>query len=253
MLPTQVRLGKLAAKHDARTLRLDNYTQGIPRAPLLWDVPGDMRQFNFGMMENDRLGDCTAAAIAHLIQVWTYYTKGAAQSIPDQAVVDFYSLSTGYNPSDPSSDRGGVEIDVLNCFRKNGIVGNTLTAYAAFTSSRHEQFRDSVYYFGGAYLGLALPRCIQGQRVWDAPLVSSSDTQPGSWGGHAVVSPWYNDKGPVLVTWGTLVQCTWDFIDRYCDEAYALLSPDWINNGKLSPTGFDIQTLQNDLAIISAA
>jgi hypothetical protein len=39
------------------------------------------------------------------------------------------------------------------------------------------------------------------------------------------------------------------FWRAYVDEAHALLSPDWLT-AKGSPSGFDLQQLQQDLSVI---
>lgn len=249
-----VRLGKLPARHDKRNLQLNNYTSGLAASPLLWDVPALVKKFNFGMMGNDKLGDCTAAAIFHQIQVWTYYARNQVVTVPDSEVIRFYSLTTGYNPSDPNSDRGGVELDILNYWRKNSFDNHTLSSFISITPPDHNEFRDSIYYFGGAYLGIQLPIAAQGKNQWVTSSLSCGPSwEPGSWGGHAVVSPWYNKIGPVVITWGTLLQMSWDFLDRYCDEAYCLLSPDYMNNNNRSPLGFDFETLSKDLQLVTAA
>jgi len=44
---------------------------------------------------------------------------------------------------------------------------------------------------------------------------------------------------------------TWAFWDRYFDEAYCCLTPDWIEANGQTPSGFDLPTLQADLAQIT--
>jgi hypothetical protein len=46
---------------------------------------------------------------------------------------------------------------------------------------------------------------------------------------------------------------TWGFLDTYCDEAYAVLSQDWIDKTNLAPNNFDLTALQADLQQINAA
>ena len=49
------------------------------------------------------------------------------------------------------------------------------------------------------------------------------------------------------MTWGALQQMTVAFYEAYCDEAWAYISAEDLQNGK-SPEGFDLQELQTDLA-----
>lgn len=41
---------------------------------------------------------------------------------------------------------------------------------------------------------------------------------------------------------------TWIFWDSYCDEAYAILSSDYVTEKKVTPPGFNLPQLQADLA-----
>jgi hypothetical protein len=62
----------------------------------------------------------------------------------------------------------------------------------------------------------------------------------------------YDVRGLTVVTWGALKRMSWSFLDTYCDEAYAVLSQDWISNvTKLAPSDFDLATLQTDLSQIA--
>jgi hypothetical protein len=78
------------------------------------------------------------------------------------------------------------------------------------------------------YIGLALPISAQNQDVWAVPPGGSAgEGSPGSWGGHAVPIVAYDSRGLTVITWGATKRMTWQFLDTYCDEAYALLSQDW--------------------------
>ena len=41
---------------------------------------------------------------------------------------------------------------------------------------------------------------------------------------------------------------TWSFWEAYCDEAYAILSTDYLGGTMTTPQGFNMQQLQADLA-----
>jgi hypothetical protein len=40
---------------------------------------------------------------------------------------------------------------------------------------------------------------------------------------------------------------TWGFFKKYCDEAYVVLSRDWLGSSDKNPSGFDLSTLLADL------
>ena len=159
-----------------------------------------------------------------------------------------YSAITGYNPADPSTDQGAVELDVLNYWRQNGIAGHKILGYAKLDPGNVDHVRQSVYLFEGTYIGVQLPISAQGQATWDVPAGGlTGDGEPGSWGGHAVPVIGYDADGLWVVTWGKLLKMTWAFWRAYTDEAYACFSIDMLEAGK-SPAGFDLPALQTFLA-----
>ncbi len=210
----------------------------------------------WGMMDNDQLGDCTCAAAGHLIMEWTSNAQSKMVTPPDQQIVDAYSAITGYNPTTGANDNGAVELDVLNYWRQQGIAGHKILAFIALEPSNHTHIMDAVWIFGGCYIGVALPKSAQAQtsnkQPWSvSPQGTGGDGAPGSWGGHAVPVVAYDSRGLTVVTWGALQTMTWGFWAAYCDEAYAILSPDFISKkgGKTAtPSGFDLAQLQADLA-----
>jgi hypothetical protein len=45
---------------------------------------------------------------------------------------------------------------------------------------------------------------------------------------------------------------TWAWFEKYCSEAYALISKDWIEASGLAPSGFDFAALESDLKLVTA-
>jgi len=207
----------------------------------------------WGMMENDQIGDCTCAAAGHLIMEWTANSGKKMVTPTDKQIVAAYSAITGYNPSTGANDNGAAEIDVLNYWRQSGIAGHKIGAYAALEPSNHNHVMDSVYLFEGCYIGVQLPISAQAQvqnhQPWSVPPGGTTgDGKPGSWGGHAVPVVSYDARGVTVVTWGALQVMTWSFWEAYCDEAYAILSTDYLTGKKENPQGFSLTELQADLA-----
>jgi hypothetical protein len=244
---SNMRLGRKAIKTDSRTLALGKYlTPGLPPPPAQADWTKGTT--SWGMMLNDKLGDCTIAGAAHAVQVWTV-NNGDMTTVPDATVESFYSQWDGYVPGDSSTDRGGVELDVLNDWKKNGFAGHALEAFADPKVANLDQVRQSIALFGGVYIGLSLPVTAQTQDVWDVAHRAGSKGKPGSWGGHCVFVPKYDEKTFTCITWGQLKTMTVSFWNKYCDEAHTLLSPMWIS-AKGSPGGFDLGQLKTDLGMI---
>ena len=70
---------------------------------------------------------------------------------------------------------------------------------------------------------------VKARKPWD--VVPGRGSSRGSWGGHYVYVPGYTRRGPVCVTWGRKQQLSWAFVDRYADEAYAIV--DHVQQGKI--------------------
>ena len=250
--PRKLKMGKSVARHDPRTLLLASYvTPSLPTPPASFDISAKVTAW--GMMDNDQIGDCTCAAAGHLIMEWTANAGKQAATPTDKQIVAAYSAITGYNPVTGANDNGANELDVLNYWRQTGIAGHKIDAYMALELSNHNHIMDSVYIFEGCYIGVQLPISAQAQtqnhQPWSVPPGGpSGDGKPGSWGGHAVPVVAYDARGVTVVTWGALQVMTWTFWEAYCDEAYSLLSKDYLNGKKQAPQGFSMNALQEDLA-----
>lgn len=250
--PLKLKLGKQPARHDPRTLLMASYmTPELPPAPASVDLTKKVK--SWGMMENDQIGDCTCAAAGHLIMEWTANAAKKMVTPTDQQIVAAYSAITGYNPTTGANDNGAVEIDVLNYWRQTGIAGDKIGAYVALEPANHSHIMDAVYIFEGCYIGLQLPISAQAQtknhQPWSVPPGGTTgEGKPGSWGGHAVPVVAYDTRGVTVVTWGALQQMTWSFWEAYCEEAYAILSTDYLTGKQKTPQGFDMTQLQADLA-----
>lgn len=242
-----MKLGRKAIKTDTRTLMLGNYLKpSLPPPPKTADWTKGVT--SWGMMLNDKLGDCTIAGVGHAIQVWSANT-GSMQTVPDTMIESMYEKWDGYVPGNPSTDNGGVELDVLNDWRKQGIDGHSLLAFADPSPSNLLEIRQSIALFGGVYIGLALPISAQTQDVWDVVPNGGANAKKGSWGGHCVFVPKYDENTFTCITWGELKTMTVAFWKKYCDEAHTLFGQNWLNAIK-SPSGFDQAQLQADLGCI---
>ena len=241
-------LGKLPPKHDARTLSLLNYLRPgklppVPESVDFWSAVTD-----WPMLANDQLGDCTVAAAGHMIEQWTRYA-GTEFTPSDGDVVAAYSAVSGYDPATGENDNGAAMLDVLNYWRKQGLAQHRILGYTALTRTNATSVREAIYLFGSLYAGFNLPLSAQKQTVWDVS--EGPDAEPGSWGGHAVPLVGYDADGLVTVTWGSLKRLTWAFLETYCDEAYAVLSTDFINQTThLNPDNFNLSALQRDLRML---
>jgi hypothetical protein len=241
------KLGKLPARLDSRTLKVSNYfAEELPPPPPVKSWLGAVT--NWGEFLNDQLGDCTIAGCCHAIQVCSL-AAGGEITLPDSDALHYYEKWCGYVNGDPSTDNGGVEINILNNWRKYSFAQHALDGYASANFKDHTEIQQAVTLLGGTYIGLELPLTAQRQDVWDVVPEWTSDAQPGSWGGHCVWVAAYDADTLTCITWGENLQMTWAFWDAYVSEAYALALNIWFEKGP-APSGFNKAALLADLAAL---
>ena len=249
--PAIGKLGKLPPRLDPRTLRLASYLPAaMPPIPPARSWSASVR--SWPMLANDICGDCTIASAGHLIQMWTSSHHHAI--VPTDAdILRAYSSVSGYNSADPSTDQGAVELDVLNYWRRHGIAGHKISAFVAVNPRNRAHVLAAIDLFGGIYAGFALPNSIQSQtgpgKAWT--VTQGTDAAPGSLGGHAVPVVDYAPGAFACVTWGAMQRMSDAFAATYMDECYALISEDWVNAHQGAPCGFDLESLQKDLRLVT--
>jgi hypothetical protein len=241
MNKAHLKLGRGPVKRDARTFKLSDYLTKLPPPPASLTYAQVVPQW--GMMANDRYGDCTCAALAHQIQLWCATAKRPFAPT-DADVLHAYADVTGFDPATGENDNGAVELDVLNYARRTGLAGHTIEAYVAVNHANTSHVKSSVHLFEGCYIGLDLPIAAQTDAIWKTG--RGAAYAAGSWGGHAVNVVGYDAQHLTCVTWGATQRMTWGFFAKYCVEAYALLSMDMMSGGRC-PAGFDVSALRNDL------
>lgn len=207
---------------------------------------------DFGLMLNDNEGDCTCACAGHMIEIWTHDDTGKEIIVPDSAVQAAYVAVTGqegaaYDPATGANDNGCAISDVLAYWQQTGIGGHKLQAYLSVDPSNKDHVKQAIQLFGGLDIGVNLPLTAKNQvgGVWTVESATDDDV-PGSWGGHCVNLCTFDQYGLTCITWGATQRMTWQWFFTYCDEAWALLSPDWFAAGE-APLGLDLAQLLIDL------
>ena len=244
------RLGKHPKKVDRRTLKMRIYlSAALPPAPAA--VTHERKVTEWRVYGNHEYPDCTVAAVGHMVEDWTANTRSAPVIIPDSEILAAYNLLSG--------GRGGDlhMISVLKHWGKTGIGGHRIDAFAEIRTGDSTETRQAVHIFGAAYVGLKLPDFVTKSPhatpdivPWAVP-ASGVKANPGNpHCGHAVAIVGYDPERFWVVTWGKLKSMTPDFYAAYSDEAYAVLSPDWLMPGGKAPPGFNLEQLKADVARI---
>jgi len=224
-----VRLGKLAHKHDDRTLMMAAFMAPPEMAypdHFDWDqhrraLPTDRGWGNF------EYGDCVLAARANdLVRKERVETR---HTVPLKAemVIDKYKQLTGCSTPGDQNDTGLVMLDTFNDWRVGwdlpfyGGRNYKIDVFGGLHYSDSEELRAAIFLLGGVHFGLALPLSAQDQLssgTWNA--VDGPNSEWGSWGGHAVFCKKYDTGGIYCITWDQEVYMTNAFIDKYADEVW---------------------------------
>src|ERR1051325_3587018 len=217
------KLGKAPAKKDRRNLKFATVLrETAPKLPSSYDFDTTHAGIPTPMFANDVHGDCVIAGRAHQTLRFEDIEQGSVLMITDKEVLKEYFKETG------GPDIGLVVLDSLNEWRHKGWkVGKhnyKIQAFAEIDFRKNDEVRQAVFADVGVGLGIQLPNSAKAQiqtgQPWD--VTTGPDSAPGSWGGHYVYVSGYTPSGPVCVTWGRKQQMTWAWLDKYCDEAYAI-------------------------------
>lgn len=240
-------LGKRPAMVDTRNLKLIKY---LP--PELPPVPPAVHWYDvkcansWGMDGNDKYGNCVIVTAAHIIDCSRSNESLEDNRLSDEEVI---KLSTEMGALD-----GYWVLERLKWWRQRGMWGTKITAFCDVDVD-HDLLRSAINIFGHADIGLSMPMAWESTDVWDTG--NGWKFQKGSWGGHSVPLIGYETRGSTIIyylcTWGHIGIITSQAIDAYCDEAYVSILPEWYARDQITPSNFNLQQLQFDLAQIEAA
>jgi hypothetical protein len=249
-----VKLGKKPAVHDARTLKLKKYAVALPPAPaeVSW-ITKLTAALSLPMYGNDEVGDCVEAAAGHMEEQWNFYA-GHPYQPTDADIIAAYSAVGGYVPGDPNTDNGTDMLSFLKWWRSVGLgaAQRKIGAFLAVDWTNDAEVRLAIQLFGNVFLGVLLPTWVQGLNAWTVPDggIYTPAGQPGGWGGHCIPLVASSPESHTCVTWGTTLKMSHNFLADYGEEAYCILSKDWIEKSGVAPNGFDLAQLQADLAAL---
>lgn len=223
----------------------EHFDVPLPEPPEVCDW--SKGQSAWGMMLNDTIGDCTCAGVGHLFQVWTLNARGHMWTPHDSIIECLYENVSHYDPGIPGTDKGAACTDVLTYILEHQFDGWTVAGFGTVNNDDDRHVKQCVAMFGGAYIGVSLPRSIKGQEIWDvAGINMTGDNAPGSLGGHCVSIVGYDLDHVHIITWGRIQLMTWKFFRTYCDEAYCILAQTWQHGGK-TPVGLSLESLRANM------
>src|SRR5260221_9174941 len=243
-----LKLGKHPAVPGAMQLSLSTYLDDTTRLPPLPKRFGNLSVWDatqWGMLGNDEVGDCVFAGFAHQIMLWKATALGHdAGSFTDDDVLANYSDATGYDPNDPSTDRGANMVRACQWWKNNGFSDHKIVGFAEV---KHSQVAEAAFIFGSVGVGLRMTRGQMDQFAHAEPWDVTNDPIER---GHYVPIIGRNSHGNFLcVTWGRLQAITPAFLEHACDEAVCQVSQEWVNaqGNMATPRGLKLMNLVNDM------
>jgi hypothetical protein len=249
-----LKLGKLPHVPDGRDIRFRDIAppSRLPIPPSRFGygtIFGD-----WGMLGNDRVGDCVPAGMAHEVMGFNRLA-GHPVTFDEASVLRTYTDVGGYNPNDPSTDQG-CDVRAAHAYwQTEGIVDSAgarhkIGAYVFLTPGDYVQLMQAAYLFEFVGIGVTITRAQQEQFQAGLPW----EYVPGSpvEGGHYVVPTGrasLTDNG--LLTWGKRWSFTRPFYEKQCDEAIVAVTSEELANG-VNRRGLNLDALNQALQEVQA-
>jgi hypothetical protein len=228
----------------------------LPKLPKHFGHETFVAPHDWGVLGNDRAGDCVLAGAAHETMTWG--AMGQTHMPPrfdEAAVIKSYSAWTGYDPRQTDlagnnpTDNGTNMQAAADRRRKEGLVDangvpHKIVAYVAVDPNDVQMLYQAVYLFAACGWGFNCPSDVISQFEKGKPWsVHKGQTMDGD--GHYVQLV-AKRTHLQCVTWGWLQGMTLGYVEKYGDEALAYVSEEALTERK-SPEGFDYDTLLADL------
>jgi len=233
----------------------------MPAPPATCDYTKSAAAALSKIYENDTLGDCVIAGMAHVVGVLTGNSGTKPFLYSNAQIVGLYSAIGGYVPGKPATDQGCDEQTALNYWENNGALpprttspagAHKIAGWMTVDSTNVEEFQTALWLFENLYFGIELPD------AWITPMPSASGfvwdaagpSNPNN--GHCVVGVGYTAAGVVIDTWGMTGLMTNAALAKYPNQAsggelYTVVSMDAIGQAnQKAPNGFDWSQLIAD-------
>lgn len=265
-------LGKRDYRFDERTLRLGELLAPPAeiKVPEIFDFDEKRAPFPMSSWGNDSWGDCVIAGRAnHALRLERVERRRTLGIVPSDVVAEYKSEcqrqfgNAPQSPGDPY-DTGLYVLEAIKDWRNDGWgvkltnkskkpTQQKIAAYGEIDQHNSVQIRSAIYLLHGVQMGLSLPRTAWTQlnagKAWDVEPGDDPGTQPGSWGGHLVYCKHFDQSGIYCITWGREQYMTNAFVNKYCDECWAVV--DDLDSEKVSRY-LDVQAMVKHLHDIGA-
>ena len=231
------KFGLLPGKIPVGLRDLSYYVAGdLPKPPQRVSPPAVAP---WGMLGNDRYGDCGVAGLAHVFMADAAITHENEASVSDQQTIDYYLKYTN------GQDSGVVLSDFLSYVRSQKFYNRKVDAYAPVNVHDVPTLQTAVNLYGASYTGITVTASMQQAFEEHQPWTTSMLNEPII-GGHCVPIVGYDDQLLYLVTWGGIQAVTYSAWHQISTEAWAVVTGEFVaRNG--DGRGVSLSALRADL------
>lgn len=252
------KLGRTARKYNPSVPHFSTMVKKLswqwPAMPAILDTAQSFPvDYDYGMLGNDTHGDCTCATVYHCNQVWDKDAQNSILNVSNNTALQLYR-EMGWDGTE-ATDTGCNEQDVLTYLIKAGApldngTRKKISAFFEVDVRNMDDIKRVIYECGTCYIGMQMPAEIAQAgypEVWD---ITSS---PHFEGGHAFNLVGYDATGFIFITYGKKYKMTYKFWQATADEAYAIISPDWVEQTGKTPFGLTASDLTEQMAALKTA
>jgi hypothetical protein len=199
----------------------------VPVPPPVYPIDVSRGITEWGMLGNDRYGDCGEAGQLH------YQMATGAPSFTDLRAIDEYLAYTG------GQDNGVVLADFLLWLYRKG----EILAFAPVDLKNKAQADSLTNLFRGLYVGVSLTDDAQ-QLFQNGIWTTANGQQPNPNFGHCILKTGVDALLDTYVTWGALQKATVDWSAVCADEGWVIITTqDQAANVDMTALDADINAL----------
>lgn len=245
-------IGKiLPYEEDPRDFLFKKYIKGYRLPPRPEEFGHEhLIKGEWGMLGNDKAGCCAVAGGAHEHMIWG--AEGGIE-IPfnKECVLKDYSDYAGYDPSRPETDVGINVRNFIKYRRDTGLLDangdrHKIEAFVRLDIGDPEDLLNAMYLFGAVGIGVTITD--DTERQFDEGVIWDKTRSKKNLGGHYVAAVCYRNV-PHCVTWNKLQPFTIEWYEKHCLEAWAMLSPEMLKDGK-TLENFNMEQLRIHLSLL---
>lgn len=228
-----------------RTLKLKEFLKPTFAFPAACDLTTGLVP-DVDDLGNVSVGLCALAGPGHFTRWEDQFCKRPTRVFTAQVIDEYQHF--GYVPGDETTDNGCYALDVFNRWRKVGLFGTKIEAFAQVAWTNPDEMSRATFLLGGVFLCFNLPNKVKEGSIFEAQTWDVATDDGQSAGGHLV----WSDGTNLLNSWGRRILATNAFLDRYAYDAFTVVSRDALTLTGRAFSGLDLAGMSEALRSVTA-